>query len=149
MSRWKKTSTEYLVKQVSRVVVVSLMIGVVLPLIILLEFSLAATVCVALASWIVLTIGKDLTNKIANKASVWSGLYALPLSYVGMMLAHTGIAVMLIGAGLTSYFSLERSVLLGPGEKVEIGSYAYVFNGHEEIRGPNYVGNREIGRAHV
>ena len=142
MSRWKKTSTEYLVKQVSRVVVVSLMIGVVLPLIILLEFSLAATVCVALASWIVLTIGKDLTNKIANKASVWSGLYALPLSYVGMMLAHTGIAVMLIGAGLTSYFSLERSVLLGPGEKVEIGSYAYIFNGHEEIRGPNYVGNR-------
>jgi cytochrome c-type biogenesis protein CcmF len=142
MSRWKKTSTEYLVKQVSRVVVVSLMIGVVLPLIILLEFSLAATVCVALASWIVLTIGKDLTNKIANKASVWSGLYALPLSYVGMMLAHTGIAVMLIGAGLTSYFSLERSVLLGPGETVEIGSYAYIFNGHEEIRGPNYVGNR-------
>ena len=142
MSRWKKTSTEYLVKQVSRVVVVSLMIGVVLPLIILLEFSLAATVCVALASWIVLTIGKDLTNKIANKASVWSGLYALPLSYLGMMLAHTGIAVMLIGAGLTSYFSLERSVLLGPGEKVEIGSYAYIFNGHEEIRGPNYVGNR-------
>ena len=82
MSRWKKTSTEYLVKQVSRVVVVSLMIGVVLPLIILLEFSLAATVCVALASWIVLTIGKDLTNKIANKASVWSGLYALSLIHI-------------------------------------------------------------------
>ena len=59
-----------------------------------------------------------------------------------MVLAHTGISVMLIGAGLTTYFSLERSILLGPGEQVELGSYAFIFNGHEEIRGPNYIGDR-------
>ena len=40
------------------------------------------------------------------------------------------------------YFSLERSILLGPGEQVELGSYAFIFNGHEEIRGPNYIGDR-------
>ena len=142
MSRWKKTSMEYLIRQVSRVFLASLFLGLCLPLIILLEFSLAATICVSLASWILLTIGKDLKNKLANKSSLRSGLSSLSSSYVGMVLAHTGISVMLIGAGLTTYFSLERSILLGPGEQVELGSYAFIFNGHAEIRGPNYIGDR-------
>ena len=64
MSRWKRTSTAYLIQQVAKAAVASLVIGVVLPLIVLFEFSLAATVCVALAAWIVLTIGKDISNKI-------------------------------------------------------------------------------------
>ena len=59
-----------------------------------------------------------------------------------MVFAHTGISIMLIGVGLTTYFSLERSILLGPDEQVELGSYAFVFNGHEKIRGPNYIGDR-------
>jgi cytochrome c-type biogenesis protein CcmF len=142
ISRWKRTSTEYLVKQVSKIAVASLFIGLVLPLLVLLEFSVAATVCVILASWIVLTMFKDLRNKVANKSLLWIGLRSLPRSYYGMLLAHIGVAVMLIGVGLTTYFSSERSVLLGPGEEVELGSYAFMFNGHEEIRGPNYIGER-------
>ena len=49
---------------------------------------------------------------------------------------------MLIVVGLTTYFSSERSVLLGPNEEVELGSYTFLFNGHEQIRGPNYIGDR-------
>jgi len=142
MSRWKRTSTAYLIQQVAKVAVASLVIGVVLPLIVLFEFSLAATVCVALAAWIVLTIGKDISNKIANKESVGKGLRSLSLSYYGMQFAHTGIAIMLVGVGLTSYFSTERSVLLNPGESVELGSYSFQFEGSEAFRGPNYIGDR-------
>ena len=142
MSRWKKTSVEYLINQISRVFLASLIVGVLLPLAVLLKFSIAATICIILASWILLTIGKDLMNKVANKSSFILGLSSLPLSYYGMLFAHTGIAVMLIGVGLTTYFSSERSVLLGPMEQVELGSYTFVFNGHEEIRGPNYIGDR-------
>ena len=142
MSRWKRTSAAYLIQQVAKVAVASLVIGVVLPLIVLFEFSLAATVCVALAAWIVLTISKDISNKIANKESVGKGLRSLSLSYYGMQFAHTGIAIMLVGVGLTSYFSTERSVLLNPGESVELGSYSFQFEGSEAFRGPNYIGDR-------
>ena len=142
MTRWKRTSTDYLIGQVVKVLLASLVIGVALPLVVLMEFSLAATVCVSLASWIVLTIAKDVSNKIVNKSSVMAGLSSLPLSYLGMLLAHSGIAVMLIGVGLTTFFSSERSVLLGPDESVELGSYSFRFNGHEEIRGPNYIADR-------
>jgi cytochrome c-type biogenesis protein CcmF len=142
MTRWKRTSTDYLIGQVIKVLLVSLFIGIALPLVVLMGFSLAATVCVSLASWIVLTIAKDVSNKLVNKSSVMAGLSSLPLSYLGMLLAHSGIAVMLIGVGLTTFFSSERSVLLGPNESVELGSYSFRFNGHEEIRGPNYIADR-------
>ncbi|NKB31565.1 MAG: heme lyase CcmF/NrfE family subunit [Pseudomonadales bacterium] len=142
MSRWKRTSTAYLFQQVAKLAIASLVIGVVLPLLVLFEFSLAATVSVALAAWIVLTMGKDIANKIANKDSVAKGLRSLPLSYYGMQTAHIGVAIMLIGIGLTSYFSSERSVLLNPGESVELGSYSFQFEGSEAFRGPNYIGDR-------
>jgi cytochrome c-type biogenesis protein CcmF len=142
MTRWKRTSTNYLIGQVVKVLLASLVIGVAFPLVVLMKFSLAATVCISLASWIVLTIAKDVSNKIANKSSVSAALSSLPLSYLGMLLAHSGIAVMLIGVGLTTFFSSERSVLLGPNESVELGSYSFRFNGHEEVRGPNYIADR-------
>jgi cytochrome c-type biogenesis protein CcmF len=94
MSRWKRTSTSYLVQQLAKVAVVSVLIGVVLPLIVLMEFSLAATITVSLAAWIVLSIVKDIVNKIANKASLIKGFRALSYSYWGMQIAHVGIAVL-------------------------------------------------------
>ena len=140
MSRWKRTSISYLVAQLSKVLAASIGLGILLPLIVLMEFSLAATVTMILASWILLTIGKDISSKIANKRSLAAGFKSLSLSYYGMQLAHFGIALMLVGASLTSYFSVERGVLLSPGESVDLGAYNFTLEGSSRIEGPNYVG---------
>lgn len=140
MSRWKRTSISYLVAQLSKVLAASIGLGILLPLIVLMKFSLAATVTMILASWIVLTIGKDISSKIANKRSLAAGFKSLSLSYYGMQLAHFGIALMLVGASLTSYFSVERGVLLSPGESVDLGAYNFTLEGSSRIEGPNYVG---------
>ena len=142
MSRWKRTSTSYLVQQLAKVAAASIAIGIVLPLLVLLEISFAAIICVVLASWIVLSMAKDLRNKIANKETISKGLRTLSLSYYGMQIAHIGVAVMLIGVGLTSYFSTERSVLLAPGATVTLGSYAFRFDGSEATQGPNYIADQ-------
>lgn len=141
LCRWKRTSLSYLRRQLSRVALASLVIGVVLPLIVLLEFSLAATISVILASWIVLCIGRDLANKVANKADLGKGLRSLSLSYYGMQTAHLGVAVMLIGVGLTSYFSSEKSVLLAPGQSTDLGNYSFTFVASDRVTGPNYFGD--------
>ncbi len=140
MSRWKRTSISYLVAQLSKVLAASIGLGILLPLIVLMEFSLAATVTMILASWIALTIGKDISSKIANKRSLAAGFKSLSLSYYGMQLAHFGIALMLVGASLTSYFSVERGVLLSPGESVDLAAYNFTLKGSSRIEGPNYVG---------
>ena len=141
LSRWKQTSWTYLAAQLGKVLVASLLVGLIFPLIVLSKFSVAATITLILASWIVFAIGKDISSKVANKRSTLRGLKSLSLSYYGMVLAHIGIAVMLVGAALTSFFSEERSVLLAPGESVELGGYLFALEGSARIEGPNYIGD--------
>ncbi len=81
LSRWKRTSGSYLVQQLTRVAVAGVVLGVVIPLVVLMELSIAATVSVALAMWIILSLGRDISNKVANKPSLGAGLRALTLSY--------------------------------------------------------------------
>ena len=141
LSRWKRTSTAYLIQQLSKVAMAGLVVGVVLPFIILLEFSLAATLAVALGAWITLSIVKDISNKVSNKITIWQGLGSLSLSYYGMQTAHFGIAVMFVGVGLTSYFSSEKSVLLQPGQSTELDAYSFTFMQSTPVTGPNYIGD--------
>ncbi|HIF75695.1 MAG TPA: heme lyase CcmF/NrfE family subunit [Porticoccaceae bacterium] len=142
MCRWKKTSISYLIEQLGKVALASLAIGVVLPTIILLQVSWVAIVAVTLAAWIVLSMLKDMANKTANKVTRLAGLRALSLSYYGMQAAHFGMVLMLIGVAFTSEFSEEKSVLLAPGESIDVGSYNFTFNDTQAITGPNYVGNQ-------
>ena len=141
LSRWKRTSTAYLIQQLSKVAMAGLVVGVVLPFIVLLEFSLAATLAVALGAWITLSIVKDISNKVSNKITIWQGLGSLSLSYYGMQAAHFGIAVMFVGVGLTSYFSSEKSVLLQPGQSTELDAYSFTFMQSTPVTGPNYIGD--------
>ena len=140
ISRWKKTSGRYLTTQLLWVGALSLALGIALPLAVTLEFGLGPTLTVALASWIVLSSIKDAKNKLGNKKTLMAGLRALPLSYYGMQLAHLGVATMVVGAALTSVYSTEKSVLLGPGERVDLGGYEFEFIGAKPITGPNFRG---------
>ena len=142
ISRWKRTSGAYLTKQLGKVAVASLLLGIALPLIVLLDISIPATIAVAIAAWIILTVSRDIAAKTANKPSRWQGLRALSLSYCGMQSAHFGVAILLTGVALTSYFSSEKSVLLRPGESVELSGYDFLFQGSERLMGPNYQADR-------
>ncbi len=139
ISRWKRTSLSYLIRQLAKVAIASVVLGIVIPLIILLEFSLVATVAITFAAWITLSMIKDALNKIRNKPGLMQGFRALSLSYYGMQLAHFGMAVMLIGVAMASGFGSEKSVLLSPGQSIDLGDYLFTYNGSKSVTGPNYI----------
>lgn len=142
ISRWKKTSLGYLKKQLLVVAIASLVLGLALPLALTLEFHFGATIAAALGLWIVLGIAQDIRIKIASKSTVVGGLRSLAVSYIGMQTAHLGFAVILLGAALTSIYSIEKSVLLSPGEGVDLGRYHFQFDGTEHLEGPNFQAER-------
>lgn len=142
MSRWKRTSSAYLVQQLTKVALASLVIGVVLPLIVLMEISIAATIAIALAFWLLLSICKDIANKTANKPGLMAGFKSLSYSYYGMQLAHFGVAVLVAGVAFTSFFAQEKSVLLDMEQSTDLGDYSFTLTGSREIEGPNYIGDR-------
>ncbi len=142
VSRWKKTSLAYLKKQLLVVAIAALVLGLVLPLALTLEFSFGATFATALGLWVVLGILQDIRLKSANKPSLLAGMKSLAVSYYGMQIAHFGFAVILLGSGLTSIYSIEKSVLLSPGQSVELGQYEFLFEGTEHLSGPNFEAER-------
>jgi cytochrome c-type biogenesis protein CcmF len=60
-------------------------------------------------------------------------------SETGMILAHLGVGVFLIGASLTNPVSSEKHLRMVPGDSFELAGYNFVFEGTRPIRGPNYM----------
>jgi len=139
VSRWKKTSATYLRQQLGKVAIAAVVIGVAIPVLLTMDVPLATIGTVILALWVVFALLKDLALKISNKPGVIAGLKSLSVSYWGMQLAHFGFVMTMAGACLTSIYSIERSVLLQPGQGADLGRYTFVFEGTRPVQGPNYI----------
>jgi cytochrome c-type biogenesis protein CcmF len=57
----------------------------------------------------------------------------------GMILAHFGVGLFLIGASLTNAISSEKHLRMVAGDSFELAGYNFVFEGTRGVRGPNYV----------
>jgi cytochrome c-type biogenesis protein CcmF len=65
----------------------------------------------------------------------------------GMLLAHAGVGVFVLGVLMTEGISIEQDVALAPGQSVEIRGYRFQFDGVEPARGPNYMADRGTVRV--
>jgi len=136
IARWKKTSVGYLMRQLGWVALASVVLGVVLPLLLHGGFKWQAALAFALGAWIILSHVKDLWFRMGSKVS---GLGKVPLGYYGMAIAHIGFAVSLMGVAVTSHYSLEKDVSMGPGDQVEMGPLQFTFMGVSQKQGPNFL----------
>src|SRR5690554_5772416 len=60
----------------------------------------------------------------------------------GMVLAHFGVGLFLVGALLVEALNVEREVALAPGQTLEVGRDHFRFDGVERVQGPNYLADR-------
>ncbi len=63
-------------------------------------------------------------------------------SYYGMLLAHLGVAVFIVGVTVVSSFQTESDVRMQVGETAEAGGYQFELQGIELVQGPNYSAAR-------
>lgn len=77
---------------------------------------------------------------------VWQRLrtHRSPLTpeMLGMVLAHSGIAVFLIGALLVEAQLQQREIAMKPGQTLTLGRDSFRFDGVERLQGPNYAASR-------
>jgi cytochrome c-type biogenesis protein CcmF len=93
-----------------------------------------------LAFWIFASTAETLGGRLARSARHgWlERLRANPASYYGMLLAHVGLGVFVVGVTLVKGYEIERDVRLDPGESVAVGGYDFRFVGVVPGPGPNY-----------
>ncbi len=62
----------------------------------------------------------------------------LPRSSWGMMVAHLGVGVTVLGIVAISAWRVEQIIVMSPGSSTEIAGVTLTFNGAKQRRGPNY-----------
>ncbi len=143
--RWKKTEPNGLIKQLTVAFVASILICALFPVVYGEEFNIYAQLGVLLGSWVSLSALTDLRLKLRHAKSLLSGLKTLTPAYYGMLLAHVGVGITVIGIGITSQYSEERDVRMLPGDSVTLPPYTFRFDGVKEHKGPNYTA--DIGQV--
>lgn len=71
-------------------------------------------------------------------------LRQLPRGYYGMLLAHFGVAVFIVGVTLVKGYEIEKDVRMQVGDTVELGGYVFRLEGFQEVKGPNYDATRGV-----
>ena len=61
---------------------------------------------------------------------------------IGMVLAHGGIAVFLVGALLVEGLNVQREVALAPGQSLQVAGYTFRLDGVDHRQGPNFSADR-------
>lgn len=137
-ARWKKDRAQRW-KLLLVPVLAALVMGILFPLLYADVYYPLVAVAVILALWLVFSLLSDIRDKTRNATNLWSGLARLTPSYYGMVLAHLGFAVTLLGVCLSSHYSLERDVKMLPGESYQLAKLHVDFKGMRRVNGANFV----------
>ena len=137
MIRWKKAKKGELRKVIPKTSVMSVLAGIAFPFLYHGEFNLMVTIGISLALWVFVVVAKELLIQAKLPNGQWQ-FSRLSLSQFGMTMAHTGIAVTIVGVTLVSAYETETNVKMFKGDKVAVASYQLEFNGTKHVEGPNY-----------
>jgi len=140
--RWKRNSTSNLKRYFNIPIVLALVLGAILPVFYGEGYEIMAAVTLAVAVWVFAVTLIDLWHKARHSRSLLSGLARLKGSYYGMVIAHLGIAVCIVGAGMTSLYSVQRDIRMEPGDVAQVAGYQFEFRGMREVQGPNYLADQ-------
>jgi cytochrome c-type biogenesis protein CcmF len=147
ISRWKKDTAKRWQAELMVPAVISILCGFTLPLMSDAPYNIWVALAVVLALWIVIGLGKDLWFRARGGSGVIQGLKRLTPSYWGMLTAHTGFAVCILGVVIATQFSIEQDLKMSPGDRETLAGYEFELVEHVSVRGPNYFA--EEGRVVV
>ncbi|HPF27397.1 MAG TPA: heme lyase CcmF/NrfE family subunit [Steroidobacteraceae bacterium] len=88
-----------------------------------------------LGIWIIL-------SSLVDPIDRWRRKMSLSRSIVGMTIAHIALGVFVLSLTVVESYTIERDAALRPGESLQLGRYAYRFDGIKPVEGPNYDGVR-------
>jgi cytochrome c-type biogenesis protein CcmF len=63
----------------------------------------------------------------------------LGISYWGMVLAHVGVAVFVVGVTVVKTYEYEKDLIMSPGDTEIVSGWRITFIGVDNVRGPNYM----------
>ncbi len=145
--RWKADQAKALFIRLRYTLIISIILGLLLPFLVMGQAGLLVSHGVAVAVWITLTSLQAMRDQMVVKSTSQGEakrLRNLSLSFYGMTIAHIGVAVFVIGVVVSNAFSVEKDVRVEPNKPLEVAGYTFIFEGTTRKDGPNYKADKGV-----
>ncbi|MFO1325207.1 MAG: heme lyase CcmF/NrfE family subunit [Burkholderiales bacterium] len=95
-----------------------------------------------LALWIFAATAALVVQRLRQspQSGIMAKLAANTAAWYGMVLAHLGVGVFIVGVTLVKGYGIEQNVTMDNGQTVSAGGYDFTFRGVVPVNGPNYSG---------
>ena len=130
--RWKKDTLARSAKLLSPV---WLGVGVLFIASLFVVENTYVALAVFLFIWIMLHSLALLFNRVRQNGQ-------LGLAFIGMILAHVGIAIFLLGATVTTQLGIEKDIKMDVNQPITVKGYQFVFKGVDSFSHENYQGHK-------
>ena len=100
---------------------------------------------VAFTGWILLATASHLIERVRHAPaamSLWQRIRREPRSYWGMLVAHAGIGIFVLGVTMVKGTETSNDVSMRVGETTSAGGYTFRFTDLQPVNGPNYSAMR-------
>jgi cytochrome c-type biogenesis protein CcmF len=151
VAAWRRAELPDLWRRLRWALAVAIVAAVLLPFV-LGRWSPFVAGGLFLALWVVAATVAAVVQRLrgAPQPTLAGKLRANSSSWYGMLVAHLGIAVFIVGVTMVNGYQVERDVRLDPGQSTEVSGWTFTFKGIEPKPGPNYqafVGTVEVRRG--
>ncbi|SFV69712.1 Cytochrome c heme lyase subunit CcmF [hydrothermal vent metagenome] len=133
--RWKTDNLNRLTKQLNYVWLSILLIGIGFSFVFYQEISVV--LALFLFSWIMIHSIYLLTQRIKQQQKI-------DLSFIGMIVAHIGIAIFLLGATVTTKYGIEKDVSIAINKSFKLNNYQLILKKIENTQGENWHGTQAV-----
>ncbi len=140
IARWKEQALPELVQRLKWAFAIALVSALLLPFVIG-KWTPLISLGLLLAFWVIASVVYTVWSRLmldTQTGSLGARMAKQSPSWWGMLLAHLGIAVFIIGVTLVKGYETERDVRMDVGDTAHVGGYVFTFNGATPKTGPNY-----------
>ena len=135
--RWKTDRFARVMKELGWVAGASMVLPVFLWIFLAKGMNGSVLLGLVLAFWVILSTFKAWFNRIKQR-----GFGHLGQAFCGMLIAHLGVAVSVIGVAVSSGYGVQDDVKMASGTQAALAGYQIEFVKETELNGPNYHGSR-------
>ncbi len=146
VAKWKQTTVPELGRRIRWAAAVAIVMAIITPFV-MGHWSWLVSLGALMAFWIVATVLLSLRDRLSRTPGdkPWPvRLVNLPTSYLGMQLAHFGVAVFILGVMGVSGYEEGKDVRMEIGDTVEVSGYTFRFDGVINAKGANYEAQRGL-----
>jgi cytochrome c-type biogenesis protein CcmF len=140
VASWKRAELPEIWTRLRWAFGVALVTAIVMPFV-MGRWSAAVAGGLWLAAWVIAATLAHVMQRVRKTAqgSAFTRFLAQPRSWHGMVVAHLGIAVFIIGVTMVKGYEAEQDLRMIPGQSVVLHGHEFTFRGVHEVPGPNYV----------